>query len=214
MKFGTLNGNIAAMLYDLTMPLSGKTPVFPGDPPLVIEKCNGSASDGGIIRHLTLSILTHTGTHIDAPFHMIKDGKTIDGFPLETFTGEAVIIDVRMQKNLKPNLSDVREGDAVFLCTGFSSDPQRKDYFTNYPILGTEEANKLVAKKVRIVGFDSPSPDRDPYETHRVLLSSDILILENLVNLVPLCGKRVRYTALPLKVEKADGSPCRVIVEL
>ena len=202
------------MLYDLTMPLSLKTPVFPGDPPLTIEESNGSASDGGIIRHLTLSILTHTGTHIDAPFHMLKDGKTLDDFPLETFTGEALVIDVRGQKMLKPNLDDVRQGDAVFFCTDFSSNPQRKDYFTDYPVLDTEEAKKLVAKKVRIAGFDSPSPDRDPYETHRILLSNNILILENLTNLTLLCGKRVRYVALPLKVEKADGAPCRVIAEL
>ena len=201
------------MLYDLTMPLSPKTPVFPGDPPLTIEGCDGSASDGGIIRHLKLSIITHTGTHIDAPFHMLKDGKTLDEFPLETFMGEVVIIDVRGQKILKPDLSNVHEGDAVFLCTDFSSDIERKDYFTNYPILTAEEAREFVAKKVRIVGFDAPSPDRDPYETHRLLLAHDILILENLVNLVPLCGKRVRYTALPLKIHKADGAPCRVIIE-
>lgn len=202
------------MIYDFTMSLSGKTPVFPGDPALVIEECNGSASDGGIIRHLTLSMLTHTGTHIDAPSHMLKDGKTLDDFPLETFKGEAVIIDVRGQKILKPNLTNIREGDAVFLCTDFSSNLQGKDYFTDFPVFEVEEANKLVAKRVRIVGFDSPSPDRDPYKTHRVLLSNNILILENLVHLVPLCGKRVQYTALPLKVEKADGAPCRVLVIL
>jgi kynurenine formamidase len=202
------------MLYDLTMPLSEKTPVFPGDPPFIMKECNGSASDGGIIRHLTLSILTHTGTHIDAPFHMLKEGKTLDDFPLETFTGEALIIDVRGQKILKPNLAHVREGDAVFLCTDFSKNPEREDYFTHYPVLDVEEANKLVAKKVRMLGLDSPSPDRDPYETHRVLLSNNILILENLVHLAPLCTKRVRYSALPLKVKKADGAPCRVIAEL
>lgn len=176
-------------------------------------KNNDSASDGGIIRHIKLSIITHTGTHIDAPFHMLKDGKTLNEFPLKTFMGEAVIIDVRGQKIFKPDLLNVHEGDAVFLCTGFSADSERKDYFTNHPILKAEEAQKLVAKKIRIIGLDMPSPDHDPYETHRLLFKNKILILENLLNLTPLCGKCVRYTVLPLKVTKADGAPCRVIVE-
>lgn len=202
------------MIYDLTMPLSAKTPVFPGDPPLDIQNLTSSSSDGGIIRHIKLSIITHTGTHIDAPFHMLKDGKKLDEFPLETFIGEAVVIDVRGQDILKPDLSSVREGDAVFLCTEFSNNTERKDYFTNHPVLEEEEAQKLIAKKIRIVGFDTPSPDREPYKTHRLLFTHNILILENLVNLSPLCGKRIHYTALPLKVAQADGAPCRVIVHL
>ncbi len=86
-----------------------------------------------------------------------------------------------------------------------------KDFFENNPVIGEKTAEELVKKKVRIVGMDMPSPDAHPYEVHKILMRENILILENLVNLEQLNGKRFQCYIMPLKISKADGAPCRVI---
>ena len=99
------------MILDLTMPIDEKTPNFPGDPIIKIKRHN--VKEHGIGKTF-LEIHTHISTHIDAPSHMIENGKTLSDFPINKFIGEAIVIDVRGQKNIEPKLSNVHEGDIVF----------------------------------------------------------------------------------------------------
>ncbi len=197
------------MIVDMTLPIDGRTPNFPGDPPVAITQCSTVEKDG--IGKKMLSFHSHFSTHIDAPSHMVARGKTLSDYPVERFVGDAVVLDVRGQQEIVTGLQGVEEGDIVFFLTGHSDRVYEPEYFRDNPVLSPETAEALVRRKVKIVGLDTPTPDNAPYTLHKLFFEHDILIVENLVNLEALAGKRFRCYALPLKITDGDGAPCRVI---
>jgi len=145
---------------------------------------------------------------------MIEEGKTLSDYPMDKFVGEAMVIDATGKKEIEADVSAVREGDIVFLYTSHSDKAYDADYFKGNPVITKETAQTLMDKKISIVGLDSFTPDNEPYAVHKMFLSNDILIVENLINLKELVGKRFRCFILPLKITNADGAPCRVIAAL
>ena len=115
------------------------------------------------------------------------------------------------QKEIETKLDRVKEGDIVFFLTPHSDKVYENYYFTSNPVLTQKTAQELVDKKIKMVGFDSPTPDNDPYTLHKLFFRHDILIVENLVNLKKFAGKRFQCIVLPLKIKDGDGAPCRVI---
>ncbi len=194
-------------VIDLTLSITDKIPVFPGDKLPTIEPAATIAKQGW--NALRYSFGTHFATHIDAPYHMLQDGKKLTDFPPETFIGEAIVIDVRGQSIITHDLDDVREGDFVFFHTGHIKNISR-DYFVGNPVISPATAQLLVDKKVRIVGLDSFTPDGAPYNEHKLFFRNDILIVENLVGLELLTKQRFEVIVAPLKIDNADGAPCRV----
>ncbi len=195
------------MYLDLTMPLDEKTPVYPDAPKQEIVQVATIEEDGWNEKRLTIN--SHIGTHIDAPSHMIEGGKTLSDFSLDTFIGDAVVLSLE-----NPDLTLITKGDIVFFHTRHTEKAYDPDFFTNNPVLSTELAQNLVDLGVKIVGIDSFSPDNEPWPVHKILLKQDILIVENLVNLDTLVGKRFTCHILPLKITDGDGAPCRVIAKL
>ena len=200
------------MIIDLTMSIDEETPVFPGDPKQEIKQYATIKENGWNEKRLTIN--SHFSTHIDAPFHMLENGKKLTDFPIEKFIGECIVIDVRNQVLIKSDLNKVKEGDSVFFYTGHTKKAYREDFFKNNPVISEDTANKLIKKKVKIVGIDSYTPDNNPFPVHKLLFKHDILIIENLINLDKLNGKRCKCYILPLKIQDADGAPCRVIAML
>lgn len=200
-------------VFDLSLSLSCDSPVFPGVPKPEIKSVATKDKEG--YNELLLSFTTHTATHIDAPFHFLKDRKKISDFDISHFIGEAIILDCRNQKEIileEKQLSLIKENDFVFLFTSYVDSYPNERYFKDYPIISSKSAQDLVSKKVRIFGMDSPSPDHEPYRIHEILLKKEIMILENLCNLSSLVNKRFRCIIAPLKLKDGDGAPCRVIV--
>ena len=200
-------------LIDLSVPISEFMPVYPGDPATKIEP-GGTIQKDGFEDHY-LSIGTHAGTHIDAPSHMILNGKTLDQFPLEAFVGRGVCIKIQNKRfDLQSIMAiPLQEGDIVFFHTGMSDRFTEKDYFDEYPAFPEELAHYLVQKKVKIVGVDMGSVDHDAFSVHKIFLQNNILIIENLTNLLLLENKQFTVYAFPLKLS-LDGSPVRVIAEI
>ncbi len=196
-------------IFDLTMPINNRTPSFPEDPKQEIKQFATIEKDGWNEKRISFN--SHFSTHIDAPFHMLAEGKKLDEFPIKTFIGKAIVLDVRGQKEIKVDLNNIKKDDIVLFCTNHSKKLYSEDFFENNPVLSRKTAEELVKKKVRIVGMDSFSPDNPPYEIHKILMRKNILILENLVNLEQLLGKQFTCYVMPLKIEEADGAPCRVI---
>ncbi len=194
-------------IIDLTLPITDKLPVFPGDKAPVIETAATIANEGW--NALRYSFGTHFATHIDAPFHMLEDGKKLTEFPPETFIGEAILIDVRGQSIISDPLENVREGDIVFFHTGHVQHIHG-NYFEGNPVISPDTAQLLVDKKVKIVGLDSFTPDGAPYNEHKLFFRNEILIVENLVGLELLTSERFEIIIAPLKIDNADGAPCRV----
>jgi len=202
-------------IIDLTHPISSKTPVYPGTPSVQIETFATVANDG--YREKILHIASHVGTHMDAPAHMLKEGCFLNDYPAKSFTGKALVVDVRHVT--KPELSaqvldNQPSAEFVLFFTGWSQKWGTAEYFSKFPYPGIDLANALTKRGVKGIGIDTPSVDdvnsRD-YPTHHILLNNKILIIENLTNLVALPKQLFRLFAFPLKITEADGSPVRAI---
>ncbi len=190
-------------------------PVYPGtQTPQFYEKCS-IESDG--FRESGLNMLTHTGTHIDIPAHIYKEGKTIDQFECEKFFGHAKIIDCRKMNKIGPDLINAHYDpsekiDFLLFLTGWSNYWGNQMYFSDFPVL-TPEAVELICKlSLKGVGIDAISFDEtgsDILPNHKILLNKEIILIENLNNLDLLLNKIFLLSCFPLKVKGADGSPVR-----
>lgn len=188
---------------DLTHTFTTQMPVFPGDDAATLKE---NISEEGICGfHLSTGM--HVGTHMDSPLHMLPGTKKLSDFPPEKFIGTAILVDA--QANSIPG-----DGfDIVLLNTGFHHKFNTPEYYTDYPEISEELAHKLTQLNIKMVGMDTPSPDRSPYKIHKILLKQEILIIENLTNLDLLPKTPFKLYALPAKFE-AEAAPVRVIAEI
>lgn len=202
-------------LIDLTRTIENNMPVFPGD----IQTClfqNHYLSVSGYSDH-RLEMGMHAGTHIDGPMHLTDIQEYISDCPPESFIGPGCLLDVRGQPliQMKPEYEElVKTNCIVLLYTGIDKQFGQPEYFNNYPVVTKDLCEFFIKKRIKMLGMDTPSPDKQPYPIHKSLLQNWIYILENLTNLDLLFEKRnFEITALPLKI-KANGSPARVIARL
>ena len=175
-------------IIDLSVAINEKTPVYPGDPKQEIVHVSHIGKDGWNEHRLTFN--THFSTHVDAPYHMLENGKKLSDYPLDRFTGEGVSIDARNGFGLDI-LEGIKKGSIILFWTG-QSKKLYSGYFENAKFMPREFAKELIGLKPSLIGLDSFSPDEPPFETHKILLKNDILIAENLTNLDKLANKRFR----------------------
>lgn len=207
-------------IYDLTQPFYEGMSRMSFMPSPIVRTLPGTRA------HVQeIVALTHVGTHMDAPLHVVPDGKTIDEIPLGQVIGEGVIVDVAKsrvepitKKDIENSQPPIDAGDIVFLYTGWGAKFGTPEY-DPHPYLSEEAAEYLVGKNVKIVGLDTLTPDLPgplrPKEgfkgpIHRILLGNGVLIIENLANLDQVAGKRLRLFAAPLKIRGGDGGYVRV----
>ncbi|MEM2760567.1 MAG: cyclase family protein [Nitrososphaerales archaeon] len=169
---------------------------------------------------------SHTGTHMDAPYHFFQRGRKIDEIPVETFVTDALLIRVRKKSKGYITKKDIMnferraridEGRAIIFSTGWEEHANKHDYLTGNPGLSKDAAEYLVQKNVSIVGIDSANidhPEADDFAAHNVLLPHGVLIVENLCNLRSINQIRFKLVVLPLKIQGATASPVRAIALL
>ena len=196
-------------MIDLTMPLDENTPVYPGDPKPEFNRVAFYAKDGWNEHRICIN--THLGTHIDAPWHMIDEGKRLSDFPIEKFVGRGLVVDVRGQEEIDDPLEGIRQGDIVLLRTDHTKKAATPEFFTDNPVISRALALRIVEKQVSIVGIDSFGPDNPPFEVHKLFFEHDILSLENLVSLDLLPQDAFQLFVFPIRLEGLDAAPCRVI---
>jgi arylformamidase len=202
---------------DLSHTISTETPVYPGtEPPVFSTPCT-------IITHgfaeKKITLLSHTGTHLDAPSHIIPNGKSLDQFSTNKFMGKAAVVNLAdtdpteiKYHDLLPYESLITKIDFLLLYTGWCEKWGNDEYFKEYPVLTTEAANWLTGFQLKGIGVDMISIDRtdtDTYPIHRIFLKKEIIIVENLTNLAKLLGFDFTFFCFPLKIQDADGSPVR-----
>ena len=197
---------------DLTHTISHGMHVFPGETqPSIIR--DALPADAGYVTHRLESNM-HTGTHMDAPFHAKSDSITINTYTVGTFAGLAAVIDVRGLAfvPMQPDwISVFEKHEIVLFCTGYSGAWTKDSYYYDYPEFDSEIAEALVTAGVRIAGFDSPSPDKSPFDFHSIFLKNERFLIENLTNLEALIGiEDVMFMAFPLKIE-AEASLIRAV---
>lgn len=200
-------------IHDLTRTLGNEMLVYPGDPRPRFEPHSTIKNNQVNTTRITLG--SHTGTHVDAQFHFLSNGKSVDLEPLNKFIGEAIIIDVSAKpgKGIIPadfEQADIRSGDIVLVYTGTGNSGDDFGY------LEPEAAEWMVSHKIKCVGTDTLSIEkygRKDAPSHKILLTNDIGIIENLnSSLKQFAGKRMFLVCLPLPIEGADGSPARAIL--
>lgn len=203
-------------IIDLTHTFTDDMPVYPGDPKSSLEQVAFIEKD--TYNDHKLTTVMHVGTHMDAPFHMIARGKKIDQITPDRFIGKGALIDARGKEKVDATLLSnytIQEDSCVLVYTGYGSKYRSQDYYKGYPEFTKDFASKLVELKVKMVGMDMLGPDYDkPWVTHKILLESEILIIENLTNLDKLLNvKDFEVMALPAKLH-ADAAPVRVIAKV
>jgi len=207
-------------VVDLSHPISAGMPVYPGDPAPGIDVVSSYDGVGYMARRLCIG--SHTGTHMDAPAHMIRGGKTLDWYPVGHFTGRALVVDASAQATIGLDVllahdTVIPRDGYLLLKTGWYRRWGSPGYFADYPALSAEAAAWIANQGLRGIGVDAPSVDpgnSETYAIHRTLLGSGMVILESLTNLEHLSSSSFTLAAYPLPLDGADGSPVRAVALL
>ena len=202
-------------VYDLTHTIKNDMPVYPGtEQPQLTTAC--TIEEAGY-RETLLHMFSHTGTHMDAPAHMLLDGAPLDSYDADKFTGTAVVVDCRGEADISlPLLKryDLDGVDFVLFCTGWDKKWGTPDYYEGFPCLTPDAAAYLATLSLKGVGEDSITLDpcgSVDFPNHLTLLRADFVNTENLTGLDALIGRRFTFVTLPLKFENSDGCSCRAI---
>ncbi len=206
---------------DLTLTISKDLPMFPGSPTPNFIPWSSLKEDGYNLELVFLS--SHSGTHIDAPFHFLQNGAKIHKIPLERLVIDAILIKIKKGKKIitRQDIEDFEKNNflipkksTVIFHTDWSKNLKKNFYFTKNPGLSSSAAKYLVSKKINLIGIDSPSIDLgtdEKFSVHQILSKNNILIVENLINLEKIHTTQFRFVVLPLKLENATGSPVRAL---
>ena len=207
-------------VLDLTQTIAEGMPAYPGTEPPRLEQANTVARDG--FAEKRISMFSHTGTHIDAPAHMLEGAPTLDRLDVAHFVGTACVLDVSGRTAIEPSQLEAQaalvEGCAfVLFHTGWSRYWGQDQYFAEFPVLTQEAAHWLTQRGLKGVGFDAISVDpvgSAEFPNHFALFRAGLICIENLTGLAPLIGRRFLFSCLPLKLAEADGSPVRAVALL
>ena len=204
-------------IYDVTVGISPQMPVWPGDPPVQLERVEAIASGANAnVSRLTCGV--HTGTHVDAPLHFIDGAAAIESLPLKMLTGRAYIVNLPSAKVIDEATLEAaglppRTRRVLFRTRNSEVWAKEKAFQTDFVAVDASGARWLVKKGVQLVGVDylSVAPYGQSKETHRILLEAGVLVIEGL-DLSRVSQGRYSLYCLPLKLIGSDGAPARVIL--
>jgi kynurenine formamidase len=167
-----------------------------------------------------LTINTHGTTHLDAPFHFIADGKTVDQLDLSKCIGPARLIDLSNKNpnepvevaDLEAHADVIVSGARILLRFNWDKVYPQPRYFTEHPYLTLEAARWLASREIAMLGIDSPTPNQNDWvEVHTILLAAEIIIVEALAHLERLPDREFLFMAAPLLIVGRDGAPIRAL---
>jgi kynurenine formamidase len=192
-------------------------PVFPGDPAPLLSTAQDYENG---YRVGALALGAHTGTHVDAPVHSDRGGKTLTDFEPDRFIGWKTLVMDFPQAGKGSVLTgdafgryeeDAAGCDAVLIRTGWGALAGRPAYYDGFPGLDGSAVDWLLERDIRLLGLESPSVHAQKHlEIHNRLLQNGVLIVEGLVHTERLgSAKYVELHAVPLNLDRFDGSPVR-----
>ncbi len=207
---------------DLTLTISQNMPIFPGSPKPHFIPWSKIKTEGYNLELLFLS--SHTGTHLDSPFHFFKKGRKIHQISPSRLISDAILIKIPKGSNQLITKTDIinfekkyeviNNNSTVIFSTGWQKNLEKKSFFKNNPGLSSSAAKYLISKKINLVGIDSPSIDignDGRFSVHHIFSKNNVLIVENLCNLETISDIHFKLIVLPLKLKDATGSPVRAI---
>jgi arylformamidase len=202
---------------DISVPVRNGMVHWPGDPDFHIERAEDQEK-GDVATVSRMSLGVHTGTHMDAPLHFIRNARSIDTMPLDATVGPARVIAIRDRKSIKREeliLHGISAGERLLFKTVNSEHSWDSDRFDeNFVFISQDGAKYLAERGVRTVGVDYLSVGgfrEDGPETHHALLGAGIWVIEGL-NLKGVEPGEYELVCLPLRLMGAEGSPARAIL--
>jgi arylformamidase len=205
--------------YDISLTISPDMPVWPGDGGITIKRIDkiDAGSDANVSR---MEMGVHTGTHVDAPYHFLKDGSTVENLSLKILVGRAYVVHLRddvdvitpevlAAAGIPPRTRRVLFRTRNSKQWGKDFKPFQKDFVA----IDAKAAEYLVKHGVKLVGVDylSVAPFGQATPTHVTLLKAGVVIVEGL-NLAQVSKGRYNFFCLPLKLKGSDGAPARAIL--
>jgi len=207
-------------LVDLSLPIYDRMPTYPVMPKTAITPHIGEQDLPFNLHQLVLC--SHLGTHLDAPYHFLSDGLTVDKLDLRKCVGPAAVVDLSGKgpkeeirpEDLYPYEEAIASCRRIILRTGWDKRFASDGYFSDHPAVTREACVWMLERRIVCLALDMPSTHvSEDAETHRLLLGPDaeVVLIEGLRGLDRLRGAQVVLMALPLAIEGCDGSPCRVV---
>ena len=212
-------------IVDLSRSVDKHTQVYPGDPHVRLERAATLEADG--VNVLGVHIGSHSGTHVDAPYHFIEDGERIDAMDPGLFVGPAVVVNVRGKgpreritvQDLQPYEPHLAEGVIAIIRTGWEECYGDAAYY-DHPFLDGRAAHLILDAGVKTVAIDAlnvdetvPVGEEPPggFAAHRAILGAGGVIAENLTNLEAVDFPDPIVSLLPVKLGGSDGAPVRAV---
>ncbi|MDM5154939.1 cyclase family protein [Bacillus sp. DX1.1] len=198
-------------IYDITAPVFEGMTVYKNKPE---KQPKFSRTTNAHVTESRIALDAHTGTHIDAPLHMINEGETFESIPLEKLVGPAKIFDLTTVEDgiSKTDLEklDIQENDFILFQTRNSFED---DFNYEFIFLKEDGAHYLAARKIRGVGIDALGVERNQpgHPTHKALFGANIIVIEGL-RLKNVPAGHYFMVAAPLKLVGTDASPARVLL--
>lgn len=191
------------MVYDISQEVMS-CKVYPGDPVPCIKR-ESSISEGAICNLTSFSMCAHNGTHVDAPFHFIYEGKTIEQIGLDAFVGDCYVVhhngDVTAEdtKHILERAKNAGAGERILIAGNAT--------------VTAEAAREFVNAKIKLIGNESQTvgPENAPMEVHMILLGAEVVLLEGIV-LTNVPEGKYLLCAAPLNLAGCDGAPCRAVL--
>lgn len=204
-------------MYDVSLPVSSGSLIYPGDPPVDFES-HQSIARGDPANLTRLSFGSHTGTHVDAPRHFIEGGDAVDQILPSRLVGPALVLhfgdQVQSIGSAELKAHDLTGHNRVLLQTRNSSLLERRDFVSDHCFLAPDGAEYLLARGVDVVGIDYLSIERfgsTDFPTHMLLLERGVVIIEGL-DLRAVPPGAYQLVCLPLRLVGLDGAPARAIL--
>ena len=209
-------------IYDISVPIQPGMPIWPGDPPVILEKIS-KITEGENANITQIQMCVHTGTHIDAPNHFFADGKTLDQLSPKSFFGEVLVIEIGEEVDLisaqvlasHSQVDKLKLSDRVLFKTRNSKLWQLHphSFQRNYVGLDASAAEFLAELNFNLIGLDylSIASYDDTLRPHQILLSQDIILLEGL-NLTDVTPGQYQLCCAPLLIAGCEGAPARAFL--
>jgi kynurenine formamidase len=211
-------------MWDLSQPIYHDGPAWPEYDPPNLTRNHRRQVEGANVE--TLRLVSHTGTHVDVPYHFDDAGATIEQMPLTAFAGPAAFVDLRDRvkagepigaTTLDGTLGSLREGDIAVLVTGWGARRAvSEEYLKRWPYLDGEGARTLLERGVSAVGIDALSiggwggPEKGE-PSHSALLGAGKIVIEELNVPEELIGRRCFLTAFPVLLHGCGGAWARAV---
>lgn len=205
--------------HDISVTVTSELPTWPGDPSVELGRVS-KIEEGANANVSRITMGVHTGTHVDAPFHFLENGTTVDTLPLDVLIGSVQVVDVGEQVDVINadvlKKSSLIPGVSRILFKTRNSKiwaRSEKEFQTEFVGIDADGAEFLVQQGIKLVGIDylSIAPYKKSRPTHEILLNAKMIIIEG-VDLSKIQAGVYQLVCLPLKLGGSDGAPARTIL--